>query len=174
MRNECNCTIVWTFCGIGMKTDLLQFCAHCWIFHICWHIECSNLISMDKKRKEKTFTSCPMLTILSFFLPFYFDCIGSLLGCPVAQTVKNLSVMQETQVQSLGQEDLLAKRMVTYSSILDWRIPWTEEPGRLQSIGYQRVGHNWANVSQWVFVAAGGLFFVVHRLSLVAASRATL
>ena len=53
----------------------------------------------------------------------------------MAQTVKNLSAMQETQVQSLGQEDPLANRMVTYSSILAWRIPWTEEPGRLKSIG---------------------------------------
>ena len=49
----------------------------------------------------------------------------------VAQTVKNLPVMQETQVQSLGQEDPLEKRMATHSSILAWRIPWTEEPGEL-------------------------------------------
>ena len=60
----------------------------------------------------------------------------------MAQTVKNLSAVQETQVQSLGQEDPLAQTVVTYSSILAWRIPWTEEPGRLQSIGQQRVGQN--------------------------------
>ena len=47
--------------------------------------------------------------------------------------------MQETYVQSLGQEDLLEKRMTTYSSILAWRIPWTEEPGGLQSMGLQRI-----------------------------------
>ena len=58
----------------------------------------------------------------------------------VAQTVKNLPAMQETGVQSLGQEDPLEKRMGTHSSILAWRIPWTEEPGRLSSIGSQRVG----------------------------------
>ena len=52
----------------------------------------------------------------------------------VAQTVKNMSAMQETQVRSLGQEDPLEKGMATYSSILAWRIPWTEEPGGLQSI----------------------------------------
>jgi len=50
--------------------------------------------------------------------------------------------MQETQVQSLGQEDLLEKEMVTHSSILAWKIPWTEKPVRLQSMGLKRVGHN--------------------------------
>ena len=50
--------------------------------------------------------------------------------------------MQETYVRSLGQEDLLKKGMATHSSILAWEIPWTEEPGRLQSIGSQRVGHD--------------------------------
>ena len=51
--------------------------------------------------------------------------------------------MQETQVQSLGQEDPLEKGMAPHSSILAWRIPWTEEPGELQSMGLQRVGHDW-------------------------------
>ena len=55
------------------------------------------------------------------------------------QTVKNLPAMQETQVGSLGWEDPLEKGMATHSSILAWRIPWTEEPGRLQSMGSQRV-----------------------------------
>ena len=50
--------------------------------------------------------------------------------------------MQEIQVQSLGQEDALEKEMATYSSILAWEIPWTEEPGGLQPMGSQRVGHN--------------------------------
>ena len=58
----------------------------------------------------------------------------------VAQTVKNLPAMLETQVRSLGQEDPLEKGMASNSSILAWRIPWTEEPGRLQSMGLQRVG----------------------------------
>ena len=53
--------------------------------------------------------------------------------------VKNTSAMQETQVQSLGWEDPLEKGMATLSSILAWRIPWTEEPGGLQSMGFQRV-----------------------------------
>ena len=55
----------------------------------------------------------------------------------VAQTVKRLPTMRETQVQSLGWEDLLAKEMATHSGILAWRIPWTEEPGGLQSMGSQ-------------------------------------
>ena len=60
----------------------------------------------------------------------------------VAQTVKNLPAMQETKVQSLGQEDPLEKDMATHSSILAWRIPWTKEPGRLQFMGSQRLRHN--------------------------------
>ena len=57
----------------------------------------------------------------------------------VARRVKNLPAMQETGVQSLGQEDPLEEGMATHSSILSWRIPWAEEPGRLQSMGSQRV-----------------------------------
>ena len=60
----------------------------------------------------------------------------------VAQTVKNLPVMQETQVRFLGWEDLLEKGMATHSSILAQRIPWTEEPSRLQSMQSQRVRHD--------------------------------
>ena len=55
----------------------------------------------------------------------------------VVQLVKNLPAVQETWVRFLGWEDLLEKEMATHSSILAWRIPWTEEPGRLQSIGFQ-------------------------------------
>ena len=56
--------------------------------------------------------------------------------------VKNLPAMQETQVRFLGEEDPLEKEMTTHSSILAWKIPWTEESGGLQSMGLQRVGHN--------------------------------
>ena len=75
---------------------------------------------------------------------------------PIAQWVKNLPAVQrteETQVWSLGQEDLLEKEMATHSSILAWRIPWTEGPGGLQSVESQRVRHDWATKpchhSQW-------------------------
>ena len=60
----------------------------------------------------------------------------------MAQMVRNLAAMWETCVRSLGWEDPLEEQMATHSSILAWRIPWTEEPGRLQSIGSQRVGHH--------------------------------
>ena len=60
----------------------------------------------------------------------------------MTQVVKHLPTVRETWVQSLGQEDLLEKGMATHSSILAWRIPWTEEPGGLQSLGSQRVGHD--------------------------------
>ena len=61
---------------------------------------------------------------------------------PVAQSVKNLPAVQETRIRSLGWEDPLEKEMATHSSILAWRIPWTEEPCGLQSMGSQTVGHD--------------------------------
>ena len=64
------------------------------------------------------------------------------MGFLLAQMVKNLPAMQEAQVRSLGQEDLQEKGMAFHSSILAWRIPWTEVPGGLQFMGSQRVGHN--------------------------------
>ena len=60
----------------------------------------------------------------------------------VAQTVKRLTAMQETWIRSLGWEDPLKEEMATHSSILAWKIPWTEEPCRLQPMGLQRVGHD--------------------------------
>ena len=62
-------------------------------------------------------------------------------GLPSGSVVKNLPAVQETQVQSLGQEDLLEEGTAAHSSVLVWRIPWTEEPGGLQSVGLQRVGY---------------------------------
>ena len=65
--------------------------------------------------------------------------------------VKNWPVVQEMQIQSLdslGREDPLEKEMATHSSILDWKIPWTEEPGRLQAMGLQRVRHDWETKQQ--------------------------
>ena len=60
----------------------------------------------------------------------------------MVQLVKNLPVIQETPIRSLGQEDPLEEDMATHSGILVWRIPWTEEPGRQESTGLQRAGHN--------------------------------
>ena len=76
---------------------------------------------------------------MSFALIFIcIDLVTSL----VAQIVERLPIMWETWVQSLGQKDLLEKEMETHSSILAWKIPWTEECGRLQSMGSQTVGHD--------------------------------
>ena len=63
----------------------------------------------------------------------------------VAQMVKCLLAMQETQLQSPSREDTLKKEMATHSSTLAWKIPWMGEPGSLQSMGLQRVRHNWVN-----------------------------
>ena len=60
----------------------------------------------------------------------------------IAQSVKNLPAMQETQVRFLGREGPLEKEMAAHSSVLAWKIPWTEEPDRLQPMGSQRVGHD--------------------------------
>ena len=86
-------------------------------------------------KQDKTVAYLGMCLLSSNFIyPF--------LSSLVAQRLKRLPPMQETRVQSLGQEDPLEKEMVTHSSILAWRIPWMERPGRLQSTGSQRARHN--------------------------------
>ena len=80
-------------------------------------------------------------TVLHCFLWLSYIIWGASL---VPQRLKRLHPMRKTWVWSLGREDPLEKEMVTHSSILAWRIPWTEEPGRLKSTGSQRVGHDWA------------------------------
>ena len=79
-----------------------------------------------------------MLVLILFFLTITFASGASW----VAQTVKNLSAMQDTWIQSLGPEDPLEKGTATHSNILAWRIPWTEKPGGLQSMDSQRAGHH--------------------------------
>ena len=100
----------------------------------------------------------------------------------VAQTVKRLSTMRETWVQSLGWEDPLEKEMTIHSSTIAWKIPWTEEPGRLQSMGLQWVGHDWASLERilihcttreatillsWEEGGDGEFCFKYHRLRLI-------
>ena len=72
----------------------------------------------------------------------------------MAQPVKNQPAMQEKWVQSLGQKDPLKKEMATHSSTPAWRIPWTEEPGRLQIMGLQRVRHDWATLFIFFFLSS--------------------
>ena len=86
------------------------------------------------------------MILFSSFSDFIYLCIKTfyfILGTSlVVQTVKNLPAMQETHVRSLDQEDPLEKGMATHSDIPAWRIPWAEEPGGLQSMELQRVGHD--------------------------------
>ena len=87
-------------------------------------------------------TALTRQTFVGRVMSLLFNMLSRLvLASLVAQMVKHLPTMQETWVQSLGQEDPLEKEMATHSSILAWRIPWTEEPGRL-TMGLQRVGHD--------------------------------
>ena len=105
-------------------------------------------LTFSLKGKEESFNYKNLDSLILFSDPssFSYGDLTSALSITsmVAQVVKNLPAVQVTQVQSLGQEDPLEKGMATHSSILAWRIPKTEEPGRLQSMGLQRVRHNWA------------------------------
>ena len=83
-----------------------------------------------------------IITCDQFMMTFFLMCPYIPWASLVAQSLKRLPVMWETRVRSLGQEDPLEKEMATHSSILAWRIPWMEEPGRLQSMGSQRVRHD--------------------------------
>ena len=100
------------------------------------------------------FWNFPAFSIIQWMLA-----IWSLVSLPldflVAQTVKNLPAMEETWVWSLGHEDPLKKGTATHCSIVAWRIPLTEEPARLQSMGLQRVGHDWAT-----FISLPCLFLI--------------
>ena len=93
----------------------------------------------------------------------YFCFTGASL---VAQMIKHLPAMRETWVRSLGLEDALEKEMATHSSILAWRIPWTEEPGGLQSMRSQRVRHDWAThfhfQAGWQYTALMCSFFYLE------------
>ena len=93
------------------------------------------------------FAVCPWDNFQSFnYLPIYIHIYIYIYiyiyTSLMAQSVKNLPVVQETRVRSLGPEDPLEKEMATHSNILAWKISWTEEPGGLQSMGSQRVGHD--------------------------------
>ena len=124
-----------------------------WRYSIKIQASLFTLVPVQSKWKR----SCQIRTTVNLF-PFpllvYYNCIDSntnikkysnLEGASlVAQRAKSLPVAWETQVRSLGREDPLEKEMVTHSSILAWKTPWVEKPGRLQSMGLQRVGHDWA------------------------------
>ena len=100
----------------------------------------SNKISCKNEGEIKTFPSEKIKGSLSAVVQPYKKCSVSII---IAQLVKNLPVMQETRVQFLGWEDPVEKEMTNHSGILAWRIPWTEEPGRLQSMGSQVSDMTW-------------------------------
>ena len=93
----------------------------------------------------------PCSPVYQQFIPFYSGVPWSLGTSLVVQMVKRLPEIQKTRVQSLGQEGPLEKEMATHSSTLAWKIPWTEEHGRLQSMGLQRVRHGWATSLSFAF-----------------------
>ena len=116
--------MVLLFCLIALLI-FIPFCSLSFLLQNGWFLQVHFIVSS---------------TVL--FLPLNLCSLRQLEISLVAQTVKHLPTMRETLVQTLGREDLLEKEMVTHSSILAWKIPWTEKPGRLQSIGSQRVGRD--------------------------------
>ena len=85
------------------------------------------------------------------------------MGFPGGSVVKNPPAKEETRVWSLGQEDSLEKEMVIHSSILAWSIPWTEERGELQSMGLQRVRHNWVTKQQHIMCVWEFTFYILQQ-----------
>ena len=103
-----------------------------WVGHIPCHL--TSTLGAETDTSSGDFIHC------GYFISLLWEYKENVFSV-VAQTVKHLPTMRETRVQSLGQEDPLEKEMTTHSSSLAWKIPWMEDPGRLQSVGSQRVGH---------------------------------
>ena len=97
-----------------------------------------TLVCQLHARSSSSLAMDPVFFLSIYIANYYLTREASL----VAQTVKRLPAMWETRVQFLGREDPLEKEMAIHSSTLAWKIPWTEEPDRLQSTGSQRVGHD--------------------------------
>ena len=160
-----------------MKTDLFQSCGHCWVFQICWYIECSTFTASSFRiwNSSTGIPSAPLAWFVVMLSKTHLISHSRMSGSRwvitpsllsgswrgkryyrvslVAQLVNNPPTMQENLVQFLSQEDPLEKGQATHSSTLAWKIPWTEEPGRLQSMGSWRVGHDWAtSLSLFTFV----------------------
>ena len=120
-----------------------------------------NLIRKKVKRKKKEEVKLPGNLIwtheFTYHLRNIWELVSAVFWAGVQQwfslvlwllnSVKNLPAVQETQVQSMGWEDALEKGMATHPSTLAWRIPWMEKPGRLQSMGSHRVGHDWSDLA---------------------------
>ena len=111
-----------------LKSKFVLICL-AWAFIPCWTLKA---VQVTQSSLRFSFLVCKIEGSNTSFRGYY-----------LAQTVKRLPAMQETRVRFLGREDPL-KEMAIHSSTLAWKIPWTEEPDRLQSTGSQRVGHDWA------------------------------
>ena len=153
-----------------LQFSLVQSLSHVRLFVIPWTAARKASLSITNSRSLLKLTSIelvmpfnhlipchPLLLLTSIFpsirvfsnesalrirCPKYWSFSFSIIPSLVAQMVKHLPTMRETQAQSLGWKDLLEKEMTTHSSILAWKIPWMGEPGGLQSMGSQRVGHD--------------------------------
>ena len=136
--------------NLGLSLFLIP---HIWVVSIYFFssllLLCQSGLHNLLPRLVVLLCSCPRHSLCCSYIKQCFISIYFLYSRAslVAQIVKNLPAMQETWVWSLGWEDLLEKGMGTHSNILAWRIPWKEEPGRLQSTGSQRVGHDCATDS---------------------------
>ena len=140
----------WHF--ISVKLKISSF-----IYHQMqlWNTEFLTIRSRCLFEMFPSFAIWKVICISTWFFNYKFFFIGLwLLWAPlVAQRIKNLTLTQETWVQSLGGENPLEKGMVTHSSVLAWRILWTEEPGRLHSMVSQRIGHDWVTNTQTHMIA---------------------
>ena len=130
------------------RLDLRQ---HLWIPYP------ADMETMGKISRERSLWSRIFSTMFLFLLLLN----NTLSVSPVAQGLKRLPAMQETWVWSLDWEDPLEKEMPTHSCILAWRIPWTEEPGGLQSMGLQRVGHDWPSDLTKQYVKSFFIFYLM-------------
>ena len=139
MWDECNCAVVWAFFGIA-KEYLLFYSLSCvQLFTTPWIVARQPPLSLGFSRQE-------------YWSGLWFPSPGDLPNAGTEPTSPELQAdslplnhqgMQETRVRPLGWEDPLEKKIAINSNILAWRIPQTEKPGRLQSIGSQRIGHDW-------------------------------
>ena len=110
---------------------------------LSWHVEETKKCIWFKEQENKHGEEGSSIReIFFFFLILYWGIVNQ--GFPGSSDSKESACRQETRIRSLGWEDPLEKGMATRSSILTWRILWTEEPGGLQSMGSQRVGYDWA------------------------------
>jgi len=123
-------------------------------WRILWTEEPGGLQSMESQRIRQDWTTNTFA--------FSFQATQTSL---VAQTVNRLSMMRETRVRSLGWEDPLEKEMAIHSSTIAWKTPWTEEPSRLQSMGLQRVGNDWATSRSSTLHTLCSLFYYISSTS---------